>query len=268
MSDFHDFYGFWENLMNNWQMNLLVFARMIGIFSFNPVFSRTNLPMRFKVGTTIAISIFLVTVMPPELHVEFQSLGLFGMAAVFEGFVGFVLGFLTQMFLGAILVAGDVIDMQSGLGMAKIYDPSMGAQMPLFGSLATYLFLLYFFSTNCHMLYIRIFWMSYDIIPLGLQTFNGDLGWVIVEYFGVILSLALRMAMPIIAAQLILEFAMGILMKAVPSIQVMVVNMQMKLMFTLILTFLLAPAFADYINEYIDVLFQSLQNVVSLIIPA
>lgn len=259
--------AFWDNLLSNWQGMLLIFARVLGIFSFNPIFSRRNTPTVVKAGASIALAVVIGMSMT-GLHVEavnYSSLGPFVFAILLESFVGFVLGFITQLFLSTMLVAGDVMDTQSGLGMAKIYDPSSGVQMPLFGSVTTYMFILYFFVTNAHLSYIKIFALSFEVIPLGVGSINTDVGMIIVEYFAVVLTLAMKLAMPMIVAQLVLEISVGILMKAVPQIQVMVVNMQLKMMFGVILMFSLAIPLSNYLEKYMGTMLETLEGILPLI---
>ena len=255
---------FWNVLLNNFQSDVLVFARVIGIFIFNPIFSRRNLPNFVKIGASLALAIFIITSQNIK-PVEYSSLGLFAMAILFETFVGFVLGFLTQLFLSTILIAGDIMDTQSGLGMAKIYDPASGVQMPLFGSVATYMFLIYFFVTNAHLSYIKIFALSYQIIPVGFSGINANVGMVIVQYFATVLTLAMKLALPMIMAQLFLEIMVGILMKTVPQIQVMAVNIQIKLIFGLILLYLFVVPMSDFIQKYMDTMLQSIEGVLPLL---
>lgn len=257
---------FWDILLNNYQTNLLIFARVVGIFAFNPIFARRNTPTQIKVGASLALTIFIAASVAKGQSVpEYTSLGAFAVAVLFEAFIGFALGFLTQLFLTTLLVAGDIMDTQSGLGMAKIYDPASGLQMPLFGSVTTYMFILYFFVTNAHLSYIKIFALSFKAIPVGTQSIDPNAGMTIVNYFGTVLTLAMKIAIPMIAAQLILEFCLGILMKTVPQIQVMVVNIQVKLLFALLLLFLLAHPMSDAIERYMDTMLQSLEGVIGLI---
>lgn len=260
----NDSSAFWEILLNNHQANILVFARVMGIFSFNPIFSRRNIPSTIRIGASLALAVVIVYSQGTQ-PVQYDSLGLFAVAVLLETFVGLVLGFITQLFLSTLLVAGDIMDTQSGLGMAKIYDPSSGVQMPLFGSITTYMFILYFFVTNAHLSYIKIFTLSFDVIPLGVESINTDVGMIIVEYFATILTLAMKLAMPLIIAQLLLEICMGILMKAVPQIQVMVVNIQLKLLFALILMFVLAVPTSDFLERYMNIMLESLEGVLPLI---
>ena len=255
-----------EDLMNNYQAYLLVFARVFGIFAFNPIFSRRNMPSIVKIGATVALTLVIAMSAINNVHVEYDSLPLLAVAFFKEGIIGVILGFITQLFLSTLLVGGELMDMQSGLGMASIYDPASGVQMPLFGSVMTYMFLMYFFITDCHLSYIKIFAISYDFVPVGWKNFNPDVAVVLVNYFGTVLALALKLAVPLVLAQLLLEFCAGILMKAVPQIQVMQVNIQIKLLFGLFLLFILAAPLSDAIDKYMQILTDNLTGILPSLI--
>lgn len=248
--------------MENYQFYILIFARVFGIFAFNPILSRNNVSSMVKVGTTVALTL-IVGMTVEQIPIEFDSLPLFAVAGLKEVFVGLVLGFITQLFLSTILMSGEIMDMQAGLGMAKIYDPANGVQMPLFGSIMTYMFIMYYFAANAHLSYIKIFAISYDFIPVGFEKINTDIGLIIVTYFATILTLALKLAMPILVAELLLEICVGILMKAVPQIQVMVVNMQLKLLFGLLILFMIATPLSEALERYMGIMTDNLVSVLS-----
>lgn len=255
---------FFNLLQSNAAGNLLVFSRVLGIFAFNPVFQRRNVPTIIKAGASLALSLLIASTLG-NVEVKVDSFGQYAMLILFNGFIGFVLGFLTQLFLSTLLVSGDLMDTQSGLGMAKIYDPSSGIHMPLFGTIATYMFIFYFFATNSHLSYIKIFALSFDAIPITGKIINTDLGWVITEYFGTVLELAIKLTLPFTVALMLMEISMGILTKTVPQIQVMAVNIQVKMLFMLVLMLLLAEPMGKFIQSYIDTLMQSLKGVTELI---
>ncbi len=259
---------FFEDLMNNYQAYLLVFARVLGIFAFNPLFSRRNVPTIVKVGSSIALTIIIGMSCVNGVKVEMDSTFILAIAFLKESIVGLILGFITQLFLSTLLVAGEVMDMQSGLGMATIYDPSSGVQMPLFGSIMTYMFVIYFFVTNSHLSYIKIFAISYQFIPIGFNGINANVAMIVVNYFGTILTLAMKLAMPMVVALLILEFCTGILMKAVPQIQVMQVNIQLKLLFGLFILFIIAGPLSEFIQKYMQMMIESLVGILPSIVSS
>ncbi len=256
---------YFEELMDNYQTYLLVFARVMGIFVYNPIFARKNIPSYVKIGASIGLTLVIASNLTGSYHVDYDSLTLLAIAFVREGIIGFILGFLTQMFLSALVFGGEMMDNQSGLGMAKIYDAGSGIQMPIFGTITTYMFLIYFFVTNCHLTYIKIFAISYDFIPIEYGKLNPQIFMVIVEYFGQVLTLAIKLALPLIVAELILEFSMGILMKAVPQVQVMQVNIQLKLIYGLFILLVIANPMSDFIEKYMRIMIDSLTGVLPMI---
>ena len=157
------------------------------------------------------------------------------------------------------------MDTQAGLGMAKVFDPESRIQMSVMGSFVSFMMYLYFFVTNAHLTYIKLFVMSFDIVPLGVGGFNSNLGIIIVEYFSVVLTLVMKIAMPIVVSQMILQFCVGVLMKSVPQIQIMVVNIQMKVGFGFLILYFVAVPMSNFIDKFMDIWLQTLEGVIPLI---
>ena len=244
---------FYSLLFDNFETNLLVFSRVLGIFAFNPILSRRNIPQIVKVVCCILITMIVIMVRQPEPVETGTVIGVYLAMLLKEGFVGVVLGFITDMFFYSVQMSGEIMDMQSGLGMAKVFDP---------GSFMMY---LYFFVINAHLTYIELFVKSFDIIPLGFEGINPDLGISIVGYFSVVLTLVLKIAMPLIVSQTILQFCVGVLMKSVPQIQIMVINIQLKVGFGFLILFLVAVPLSDLIEKFMNTWLETLEGVLPLI---
>ncbi len=256
---------FYSLLFDNFETNLLVFSRVLGIFAFNPILSRRNIPQIVKVVCCILISMIVIMVRQPEPVETGTVIGVYLAMLLKEGFVGAVLGFITDMFFYSVQMSGEIMDMQSGLGMAKVFDPGTNLQMSIMGSFVSFMMYLYFFVINAHLTYIELFVKSFDIIPLGFEGINPDLGISIVEYFSVVLTLVLKIAMPLIVSQTILQFCVGVLMKSVPQIQIMVINIQLKVGFGFLILFLVAVPLSDFIEKFMDTWLETLEGVLPLI---
>lgn len=239
-------------LFRSFETNILVFARILSIFAFTPLLSRKNVPVMVRVILSIFITMIVIMVVQPDPIDSGTQAGIYLMMILREVFIGLVLGFITNMFFNTVQVAGEIMDMQSGLGMAKVFDPETNVQMSIMGSIISFMMYLYFFATNAHMSYIQLFVISFDTLPVGGSGFNPDLGYNIVSYFSVLLAMVTKLAMPIIAAAFVLEFCMGMLMKSVPQIQIMVVNIQLKVVVGFSMLFLIAIPVADFVDKYLD----------------
>lgn len=256
---------FYSLLFDNFETNLLIFSRVLGIFAFNPLLSRRNIPQIVKVVCCILISMIVIMVRQPEPVETGTVIGVYLAMLLKEGFVGAVLGFITDMFFYSVQMSGEIMDMQSGLGMAKVFDPGTNLQMSIMGSFVSFMMYLYFFVINAHLTYIELFVKSFDIIPLGFEGINPDLGISIVEYFSVVLTLVLKIAMPLIVSQTILQFCVGVLMKSVPQIQIMVINIQLKVGFGFLILFLVAVPLSDFIEKFMNTWLETLEGVLPLI---
>ena len=84
-----------------------------------------------------------------------------------------------------------------------------------------------------------------------------------VELFQQILTLALKLSMPIMAVEIILEAGIGILMKAIPQIQVFSVNVQLKILVGLLLIIILIPTFSTFIENVVTMMFDTIRNSLS-----
>lgn len=256
---------FWQTLLGNLDAALLIFARILGIFSFNPLLSRSNIPAIVRAGASVLITYVIASTVDIGSVDLGNTAGQYLFAVLRELFIGLVLGFICNLFVYSIQLAGDLMDAQSGLGMAKVFDPSTNIQMSIFGSVISFMLYLYFFVTNSHLVLIKIFVDSFEVIPLGTGTISPDIGWAVTEMFSGVLVLILRLTMPIVAAELIVEFCVGLLMKAVPQIQIMVVNIQLKVIFGLVILYLVAAPIGEFVESYIEIMINTCREALPLI---
>lgn len=257
----------WDLIVYNFYGCLIVFARISGIFTFNPIFSRANIPTRVKAAISLVLTVLMLGIMGNNTGYIPKGIVDFVMILLMEALIGLVLGFFVNLILTVLIYAGELIDNQVGLGMAKAMDPSTGVSMPVFANIYYYLFILYFFLTGGHLSYIKLFVTSYEVLPIGFQfgaqTLN--LSYMIVQYFGTVLTLAVKFALPIVAVELIVEFCVGVMMKAVPTIQVFVINIQLKILIGLLVLIAFATPMSDFIENLMDILFANLTSAVNML---
>lgn len=174
---------------------------------------------------------------------------------------------MVNLIMTVIIYAGELMDNQIGFGMAKAMDPMTGIQMPLFANLFNYMFILYFFIVGGHLKYIELFVTSYNILPLGygFDIDSINLARFIADYLGTVLTLAVKFAMPIIAAELITEFIIGVMMKAVPTIQIFVVNIQLKIVIGMFVLIAVAGPMSEFLEYLLDIMFTNLNSALGLI---
>lgn len=245
---------------------LLILARMSGCVFFNQIFGRGNLPALFKTSLTLLFAITIYGILPPETDLAFYSAIVFILVIIKEIFIGYLISHIMNLFFSTVVISGEIIGMQTGMSMSQIYDPNSNISMGLTGSFLNTILILVFFSGNGHLNLIKIFITSCKLITVGNFIIPNDLFYNMVEMFQQILILALKLSMPIMAVEIILEAGVGILMKAIPQIQVFSVNIQLKIIVGLLMILVLVPTFSTFIDNTITLMFDAIEkNLTALI---
>lgn len=251
----------WDILFANYIAFLLLFVRMMGMLVFSPLFGRKNVPVIIKIGLAFFITMILLGIIPDTSAIVIDNMLTFLLVSIKELFIGFLVGFIMQMFLSVLQLAGEFIDLQLGVGMAQVYDPgSKTSSMPLTGSMLNLFYTVIFFVSNGHLTLIKIISSSLSIIPLGTLQMNADCGQYLVLFFGSILVLALKLALPIVALEIVTELGLGVLMRTVPQINVFVVGLQLKLLVGLVMIAIVLPGFFNYFDYLTNNMFNSIVN--------
>jgi len=256
----------WDELFSNYLIFLLLFARMMGMFMFNPFFGRRNVPVIIKMGMAFFTALILISLIPAGTVVKAESILVFMLLCAKELFIGFTIGFIMQLFLAALHLAGDFMDLQLGIGMAKVYDPQSNVSMPISGSIFNLLYVVLFFVTNGHLNLMKIMVATLQLLPLGTWALNPECGEYVALLFSNILVLAIKLALPVVAIEIITELALGVLMRTVPQINVFAVGLQLKLLVGLVLIVMVLPGVFDVFDNLTNTMLKTIMNGIKLMV--
>lgn len=247
-------------MIDNISIYVLVFVRVAGIFLLNPIISKSNIPAMVRTALSLCIAVLITPAIP--IPADFEP-GTFDFLLNFmkEIAVGFLLGYVFNIFYYMLMTAGDILDTNMGFGMAKVFDPATQIQSSVISQYFHILLILLFFSADCHLNLIDVTIASFDIVPIGFEGFDlKSAASFAIDLFANVFALAMKIAIPFMAAELILEISMGILMKLIPQIHVFVINFQLKILLAIALLFVLSGPIATFIDNYIIMLFDELKN--------
>ena len=242
----------------------LIFMRMSGSLLFNPLLGRSNLPAMVKTGMALVLSILVfgtagTGVPQPDTLVELAF------RLLLELGIGLVLGFVMRVVFSVVQIGGEVIDTQMGMTMAQIYDASSQANLSVTASLLNILLILDFFAENGHYTLMRLLTTSGELVPYGAAALGDGVYAYVIELFLACMLLAVKLAMPILAAELLGEVGMGVLMKAIPQINAFVINIELKVIIGLLLFFLLLTPINEFLLELESGMLSELGRILRLI---
>ena len=99
---------------------------------------------------------------------------------------------------------------------------------------------------------------TFSYIPVGHVSLNPAIGWSALEVFVLAFGLALNVAMPLVAAGLIGEVAMGVVVRTTPQMNVFVVGIPLKIMLGLMSLFIILPVYVSFSNHLFSSMFDSI----------
>ena len=250
---------------NDVYIYIMVLVRLVGVIAFNPVFAQRGVPARIRAGLVMMITIVMAPTIEPSGTMDYGTFFRFHIdKRAFHRIYFFI---CNKYFYYMLIGVGEILDTQFGLSMSKVFDPSTSVQMAVSDKILNLFFILYIFTTNSHLLLIRIIYSSYDIIPVGVPKFNLDsVNSFAIDLFINTFSLVIRLTFPYLAIHFILQICLGVLMKLIPQIHIFVINMESKILLTLIILLVFSQPMANFIDNYIGIMFESLQNILYAII--
>ena len=252
--------------MFDWpEMTLLLYvmARVSGFILFNPILGRTNIPAAFRSGMVLVLTWFVMGVTTQQVPVP-GSIPELVVRMLLEMALGYLLGIAVSFFFYIPQLAGSMIDTQMGMTMNQIYDSGSQSNMSVTGTLLNTLMILLFFAGNGHHTLLRIMITSGEIVGYGGVSIGNDIPNLALELFIECTVLAVKLCMPILAAELIGQLGMGVLMKVIPQINVFSINIELKVIIGLALLLMLMLPVSEFLLETEKTMLASLQNMLRL----
>ncbi len=241
-----------DGLFGAWDVFLLVFVRITGLFVMSPVFGRRNIPAIYKVGFSFLMAILVVQgVQMPNLE-TYTSLLSWIVLLGKEFIIGLMLGFVSYAVISAMYIAGQLIDMRIGFGMVNVFDPVSNIQIPITADFYIILTTLFMLVTDGHHLLIYALAQSFEKLPIGTAAFSTTLIDQMIRLVGIVFDIGFKIAAPVTVVIMITDMALGIIAKSVPQMNVFMLGMPVKVILGLLMIFFAMTSFhalLDFLME-------------------
>lgn len=248
-------------ILNQYQLFLLVFVRVSGIFIFSPFFSSQNVPNIMKIGLSFSLTLLITVSRPVSVEIGNQILLIVIMK---ELMVGIIIGFISYVFMSAFYVLGQIVDMKIGFGMANVVDPQNKIQVPLMGNFYYILSFLFMLLINGHHKIIIALVDSYNFIPIGKFFYNENVVEIIVNGLVKSFEIGFKLSFPVVAIIFLTDIVLGIMAKTIPQMNVFVVGMPLKVFIGLAIIMVTIPIFYNSIVEIFNIIINDIYKFIKL----
>lgn len=228
-------------------MYLWPFMRISAFVMAAPIFGHSSLPAQIKIGLSCLLTLIVATTLPalPDAPlVSWAGLGIM----VEQLIIGLGLALCMQIIFAVVQVAGEFIGLQMGLAFASFFSPATGANTMIISQWLYMIALLLFLALDGHLLMIQVLADTFTSMPVGLSGMNASAFEALVRFSSILFISGLLLALPLVAALLIINLTLGILNRAAPQFTVFSVGFPMSLVAGLIMLTVLMTDLSGFLQ--------------------
>ena len=247
----------------HFQIFLLIMMRMNSMMIIAPFFSSGVIPFRTKAIISFLITLVIVPVIAKDGYVVPGDIGGYSLLILKEIGIGLYIGFLISLIFTAFQLAGEYYSVLTGFGFSEVMDPFAQVSIPLVGQLKNLIGLLIFLVINGHHFLIKAIYRSYELVPLsafGEGAYKGLLKYVVYSMSGMFI-VAMKIALPVLATVFLVEVSLGILAKAAPQMNILMLGFPIKIIVAFGVLIVISPLVIRIMYVTLERSFQFISNV-------
>lgn len=207
---------------------LLLSTRVAALLLSTPLLYAVTMPPLVRVLLVMALSSAIALPFAravPALPADSMALA---MALVREAALGATLGLGVLLAFAGFALAGRLLDVQVGFGMAQVLDPATRGRVPVLSSLFALLAAVFFFLVDGHHALLRGVASSIERFPPGQGA--PIPAAAVARELAALFALGFALAAPVVLALLLVEFALGVLARALPQMNVLLLGLPVKIL--------------------------------------
>jgi len=251
----------WGSLVEQARLYLLVFARVAALLRTAPLTSSTAIPPLARGGLAFFVAVLFHSSVD-ALYGPVPRVGLnYALSLVAEVALGIIMGLFLQLIFSIFQTAGQMFSFQMGFGASQVYDPLAQVEIPLIGQFLNLIGIGVFLSISGM---VRIFVMglvgSFNVLKgtdfLASSTFLRN---TLIGSIGGLFEHSLILAFPILGTLILVSVTMGLLAKAAPQMNLLLVGFPLQIGVGFIIMLIATPFIAEKMSILVDMGFELIE---------
>ena len=204
--------------INLWIAGLLwPLTRIMGLIAASPLLGNSAVPAVVKISLGVMLAMIVAPAVPALPAADPLSLaGL--LILVQEMLIGLAMGFSIRIIFAAVEMAGEISSLTMGLGFATFFDPTTQGRSSAISQFLSLVATMAFLAVNAHLVLLSALVESFSTLPVSAAPVYAGGFKQLADWGGKIFSTGVQLSLPIVAALLITNVALGILTRAAPQL--------------------------------------------------
>ncbi len=248
----------------HFQVFLLIMMRMSSMMIIAPFYASGVIPFRMRALLSFLITLVIFPMVAQKGYAVPGAIGPYMVLVIQEVTIGLFIGFLVSVIVAGFQLSGEFFSVQIGFGINEVIDPLAQVSIPLVGQLKNLIGLLVFLAISGHHFLIMAIYKSFELAPimtLGRGPVGGYLKFLTYVFSGMFV-VALKISLPIVATVFLVSVSMGVLSKAAPQMNIMMLGFPVKIMVAFGVMVLISPLIVRIMSVTLDRTFKFIQQVI------
>ena len=244
----------WSGILDEARLFFVVFARVAALIRTAPLTSSSAIP-RLARGGFILFSTVIFYYFVGDSYGAVPEIGLaYGMTVIAEIGLGLIMGLFLQIIFAIFQTAGQLFSFQMGFGASQVYDPLAQVEIPLIGQFLNLIGLAVFLSVSgMQRLFFSGLAGSFRVMKgTDFLVASDYLNETLITSIGRLFEQSLILAFPILGTLLLISVTMGLLAKAAPQMNLLMVGFPIQIGVGFIIMLMAAPFLAEKMSRLVD----------------
>lgn len=200
-------------------LGIAVFIRIGAMMAVIPAFGEQSVPMRLRLGLTLAFTLIVVPAIASDVGAAPTNLGDYIAFLGPEVIVGLFFGLALRFFVFALQVAGAIAAQSTSL--SQIFGGTAGVDpQPAMGRVLVVAGLALAALMGLHVQVAIYMLHSYEMVPFGTLIASETVMMVGIKEVARTFALGFTLAAPFVVASLIYNVTLGVINRAMPQLMV------------------------------------------------
>ncbi|MDC7240938.1 MAG: flagellar biosynthetic protein FliR, partial [Spirochaetales bacterium] len=257
-----------NELIPNLQLYFLIFARVFALFMVVPIISSSGIPAMAKAGLAIFTAVAVYPMVRTLGYVIPDTGLLYGALLIAEVMTGLLIGLFLQLVFVVFQLGGQMFSVQMGFGASATYDPMSQVEIPLIGQFFNLVGMFVFIvSDSLQKVFLIAIYNSFRAMKGDyLMTNPSFLTNSLISALGQLFEQSLILAVPMMGTLLMVSVTMGLLAKAAPQMNLMMVGFPIQISVGFLIIMMAAPFLAEKMVMVIENGFSQIEDLLRLYI--
>ncbi len=251
--------------MLNFQLLFLVFVRVLAMIEVAPLLSSEAIPQEAKIGLGLFVSAMsLPYVVEVGYRLPSDTVQYF-LLILGEALIGIIIGFMLVMIFAVFQMAGEFFAVQMGFGASEVFDPLAQVEIPLMGQFYNIAAMFVFLAMGGFhkFMLVGVYRSFASVRAADLAARREALLPLFGDGLGQLFASALTISLPILGTLLLVSVAMGLLAKAAPQMNILVMGFPLAIGVAFLLLLATLPFLLEAFGGLIDATFEKMLRLFS-----